>query len=335
MPSLQSRKRRAEPANEDDVSAEESPEPQTQRRRTTQHQEDDEEGYGDDNSNGTDSNTDQIVKKLVRLALACEYQRRPIRRTDISEKVLGTAGGRRFKDVFAQTQLQLRSVFGMEMVELPAREKITLAQKRAAKSQSQSKTAPAAYILVSILPLAFHDPQILGPPSIPTAEEESKYISIYTVLVSLITLSGGQLPETKLERYLRRLQMEDNTPITGYAKTELLLKRLEKEGYITKIKEVVGAGDEDVFWVVGPRGRVEVGDDGVKGLARAVYGQMDEEGEEDLERRMGRSLGLNDRAPVKSTEQDGGGGQEKRGRKRKEVGEEQEQNEDDDEDDEE
>ena len=71
-----------------------------------------------------------MVKRLVRLALACEYQRRPIRRSDISEKVLGPTGGRRFKDVFAQTQLQLRSVFGMEMVELPAREKITLAQKR-------------------------------------------------------------------------------------------------------------------------------------------------------------------------------------------------------------
>ncbi|KAK3674777.1 hypothetical protein LTR78_005499 [Recurvomyces mirabilis] len=332
MPSLQSRKRRAEPADDDDVSGEESPEPQTQRRRTTQHQDDEEEDYGGDHGNGTDSNTDQMVKKLVRLALACEYQRRPIRRTDISEKVLGTAGGRRFKDVFAQTQLQLRSVFGMEMVELPAREKVTLAQKRAAKSQSQSKTPPAAYVLISILPHAFHDPQILGPPSIPTAEEESKYISIYTVLVSLISLSGGQLPVTKMERYLRRLQMEDNTPVTGYAKTELLLKRLEKEGYITKIKELVGAGDEDVFWVIGPRGRVEVGDDGVKGLARTVYGEMGEEGQDDLERRMGRSLGLNDRAPVKSTEQDGGGGQKKRGRKRKEVDEEQEEEDDEDDD---
>jgi len=66
---------------------------------------------------------------MVRLALACEYQRRPIRRVDIGEKVLGSAG-RQFKNVFNQAQLQLRSVFGMEMVELPSREKVTVQQRR-------------------------------------------------------------------------------------------------------------------------------------------------------------------------------------------------------------
>lgn len=71
-----------------------------------------------------------MVAKMVRLALACEYHRRPIRRADISEKVLGSSGGRQFKTVFNQAQLQLRTVFGMEMAELPAREKVTLAQRR-------------------------------------------------------------------------------------------------------------------------------------------------------------------------------------------------------------
>lgn len=70
-----------------------------------------------------------MVKKLIRLALACEYQRRPIRRADVSEKVLGSAG-RQFKKVFEQAQMELRSVFGMEMVELPARERVTVQQKR-------------------------------------------------------------------------------------------------------------------------------------------------------------------------------------------------------------
>lgn len=81
-----------------------------------------------------------MVKKLVRLALACEYQRKPIRRAEISERVLGTAG-RQFKAVFAQTQLQLRAVFGMEMVELPAREKVTLAQRRGETRHSRSRVA--------------------------------------------------------------------------------------------------------------------------------------------------------------------------------------------------
>ena len=68
---------------------------------------------------------------MVRLALACEYQRKPIRRAEISEKVLGSGtGAKMFKHVFGSAQQELRSVFGMEMVELPGREKVTVAQKR-------------------------------------------------------------------------------------------------------------------------------------------------------------------------------------------------------------
>jgi hypothetical protein len=70
-----------------------------------------------------------MVKKLVRLALASEYQRRPIRRADITEKVLGSQG-REFKTVFEQAQTDLRAVFGMELRELPAKDKVTLQQRR-------------------------------------------------------------------------------------------------------------------------------------------------------------------------------------------------------------
>jgi hypothetical protein len=71
-----------------------------------------------------------MVKKMVRLALASEYSRLPIRRTDISAKVLGEQGTRQFKVVFEQAQKELKTRFGMEMVELPAREKTTISQRR-------------------------------------------------------------------------------------------------------------------------------------------------------------------------------------------------------------
>lgn len=80
-----------------------------------------------------------MVKKMVRFVLACEYQRRPIRRAEIGEKVLGTAG-RQFKAVFNQAQVELRGVFGMEMVELPSKEKLTVAQKRGTISPKSCKT---------------------------------------------------------------------------------------------------------------------------------------------------------------------------------------------------
>lgn len=126
-------KQEAEEEANEDASPISSPEPATQRRRITPPDED-EDAYASDNATTrtSDSSLDTLVKKMVRLALACEYQRRPIRRADISEKVLGAGGGgaKLFKTVFQQAQMQLRVVFGMEMVELPGRERVTVAQKR-------------------------------------------------------------------------------------------------------------------------------------------------------------------------------------------------------------
>lgn len=103
----------------------ESPEPPPQRRRTQNAASDED---GDEEASGTD--IADMSKKLVRLALSSEFQRRTIRRADISEKVLGTSGSRKFKDVWNRAQGSLRDVFGVEMVELPVKEKVTLQQRR-------------------------------------------------------------------------------------------------------------------------------------------------------------------------------------------------------------
>lgn len=111
------------------LSPESWPEPAARRRRLSP--ENDEAELSDASNQERNDPQDQMVKKLVRLALACEYNRRPIRRTDISEKVLGSAtGAKTFKTVFLAAQHELRMVFGMEMLELPGREKVTLQQKR-------------------------------------------------------------------------------------------------------------------------------------------------------------------------------------------------------------
>lgn len=91
---------------------------------------------------------------------------------------------------------------------------------------------------------------------------------------------------------------------------------MERDGYVGKVREATGTGEEDIFWVVGPRGKVEVGEAGVRGLVGAVH--ADEEREE-LMRRVERSLGTG----MKLEKRDGGDDR-KRGRKRKERGEEEE-----------
>lgn len=169
------------------------------------------------------------------------------------------------------------------------------------------------------------------PPAAPTAKDDSEYTATYTLLVSLIRLSGGSLPEAKMERYLRRLGMEDNTPIASYTKTELLLKRMEKDGYLVKVKENATGQDEDISWSVGPRGKVEVGNRGVRGLVGQVYGDLDAEEAKELKRRAVRSLGEGERPPEKKADA-AGGEKKKRGRKRRD--EEKDEEEGDEEDDE-
>jgi len=260
---------------------------------------------------------------MVRLALACEYQRRPIRRADVTEKVLGNGAGRRFKGVFNGAQVELRSIFGMEMVELPSKEKVTVAQKRAAHKASNTQGAAkgtASWILISVLPAAYRSPEVLHPSAAPTSSEEASCTSLYTLIVSLIMLSGGQLPDAKMERYLRRLTIEDNAPFGapggGIDKTEKVLKRIEKDGYIVKIRESSGpSGEDDVFWIVGPRGKVEVGETGVEGLVRAVHGDLDTNAENELSRRIGRSLGLGEEKSNSETQATSNG--KKRGRRKR------------------
>jgi hypothetical protein len=125
--------------------------PQTQRRRRTGNHEEEEEpprrqsrrqndsdeseeseqdDDGDVDMGGSAaSGGEELVKKLVRYALACDHARMPIRRDGIRDKVLGN-NARSFKRVFDGAQEKLREVFGMEMSELPIKEKRTLKEKQ-------------------------------------------------------------------------------------------------------------------------------------------------------------------------------------------------------------
>ena len=199
--------------------------------------------------------------------------------------------GRQFKHVFNEAQDQLRSVFGMELTELPQREKVTISQKRAAQrsgTQSSSSTSKA-YILTSTLPARYRQPSMISPAQIPSTAAESAYIGLVTFILSLIYISPAKsISESRLEKHLKRMNA-DNYVLHG-EKTEKVLKRMEKEGYINKFRERDGGGEETVDYVLGARGKVEVGELGVAGLVRKVYGKKDAEAEE-LDKRLVRSLG--------------------------------------------
>jgi len=157
----------------------------------------------------------------------------------------------------------------------------------AATSESQAKSS-GQWVLKNALPERYRIPEIITPPRIPTSEAESAYVGLYTFIIALIKLSGGTLPEAKLDRQLKRMNADQTTPVD---KTDKVLARMVKEGYLVKIKDM-SAGEEVVDYMVGPRGKVEVGDEGVMGLVKTVYGDS---AMPDLERRIERSLGITER----------------------------------------
>lgn len=233
-----------------------------------------------------------MVKNLVRLALASEYSRTPIKRSDVLSKIQ-LSESRQFKIIFEQAQVVLRATFGMELVELPAKDRVTLTQKKAAsKSQSQGTSANSnkMWVLSSVLPKNFREAVAVeaGPSKIPTTDAEGAYVGLYSFIISLVMLSGGQLPEAKLERHLRRCNADQTTPVD---KTDKLLARMLREGYLIKVKDTSG-GEEVIEYFVGPRGKVEVGQHGVAGLFKRVYDLKNEPEEvaQELNRRLERSF---------------------------------------------
>ncbi|RDW93296.1 MAGE domain-containing protein [Aspergillus mulundensis] len=299
MPLVRKRPAAHEPQSSDEESA--SPEPATQTTRQRQRRvraspsESEDDDSGEDSNIRAPSSTDVMVKKLVRLALSSEYSRQPIRRVDVTNKVLGE-GSRQFKVVFEGAQKVLAETFGMQLAELPQKEKVTIQQRRAAQKVERPSSTNKSWILTSTLPSKYRKQDILRPTRGPA---ESSYTGLYTFIIAVILLNGGTLPEQKLERYLSRMNADSYTPVD---RTDRLLQRLCKEGYLIKSREMDG-GDEVIDYMVGPRGKVEVGTRGVAGLVREVYGRQamveddditpaEREKIEEFEFRLARSLGV-------------------------------------------
>ncbi|KAF5988606.1 non-structural maintenance of chromosome element 3 [Fusarium coicis] len=292
--------RRRRPAQDEE--SEEDVRPR-QRNRVDSEDENEQEASDvemDGGQHHAQSADDQLVKKLVRYVISCEYSRTAIRRDGIKERVLGTQG-RSFRRIFDLAQTQLKRVWGMELRELPVREKMSLQEKRQAmKSNAQPKLGSGAYILTSILPEAYRHASILAPSKTPSADDEATYAGFYTMVISVISLSGGELSDQKLKRYLQRLNADRNVSMD---KTEIVLKRMEKQGYVVRRVErppLGQDGDLTTTWHVGPRGKEEVGVDGVMGMTREVYGDS---WNDDNEKKLRASLNIRD-APQQDGDED-------------------------------
>ncbi|KAL7787949.1 MAGE family domain-containing protein [Trichoderma ceciliae] len=294
--------RRRRPVDEDGDAEEDARPRQRQHIEASDPEQEEEMSDDDVEMNGTSSSADdQMAKKLVRYAISCEYSRTPIRRDGIKERVLGKQG-RSFRKIFTLAQNHLRTIWGMELRELPVREKMTLHEKRQAmKSNAQPKSGSGAYILSSTLPEVYRSALILKPSKVPSAEQEATYSAFYTMVVSMIWLNGGELSEQKLQRYLMRLNADR---MLASERTEAAMKRMERQGYVIKKidRPPVGyEGDQTVTWHIGPRAKEEVGLDGVMGLVREVYGHPEDDA---FDKKLRASLGIKNKSLVEEGGED-------------------------------
>jgi hypothetical protein len=117
------------------------------------------------------------------------------------------------------------------------------------------------------------------------------------MVIALITISGGMIPEGKLDRAFRRMNADNTTPL---GKKDDTLKLMVKDGYIVKVRDTT-SGEETVDYIVGPRGKVEVGREGFTNFVRIIYGQdaVGEEFEKSIERTLSVAEAFNSSgAPV-------------------------------------
>lgn len=161
-----------------------------------------------------------------------------------------------------------------------------LTRAAAAGADSQGKGS-GMWVLQTTVPAQYRVPEAVGPGRAAARAEDdtaAAYVGLYTMVIALITIAGGRLPEGKLDRALRRMNAEQTTPVDTKDKT---LAAMARDGYIVKVREAVG-GDETVDYIVGPRGRVEVGGEGFAAVVRRVYGEG--EGEAEVAQKIKRTL---------------------------------------------
>ena len=155
-----------------------------------------------------------------------------------------------------------------------------------AAQKSKNAATTSSYILKTILPAEYRSPKIIPPSSVVSTTEEASYVALVTLIVSLITMSPqNQCLEAKLYSYLSKLNID--VYMLG-EKTPIVLKRMAAQGYIRRSVEKT-TDDETINWLVGPRGKVEIGTKGTAGFVSEVYG---ESAPEDLGKRLKKSLAI-------------------------------------------
>ncbi|KAK0189970.1 MAGE family-domain-containing protein [Armillaria mellea] len=215
-----------------------------------------------------------LVRKsnqLVRLALFAEHKRNPLRREEISKKVL-SSNTRSFNQVLELAQTTLQKTFGMELVELRSRaelgkdgvggdEDLEEARKAVGVKKKAAVAGSKSYILRSVLnPTIIEEAaqvseKILEEEALEEAENDDNddergtrsygsliswshtdqisSVGILYIILALILVSGRVLSDAELRAHLKKLRQ----PMSGSVMfdTHATHKSVSMEAYMNMI----------------------------------------------------------------------------------------------------
>jgi hypothetical protein len=188
---------------------------------------------------------EDAIINLIRLALACEVSKRPVRREDVQNLILGENGGRLLRPLLIQTNERLAKDFGMQLVPLPtisrAPSTLTVAGRRAVTKRTESSQSAAAstnYCLIAC------------PERKRGYHRQPDQLGLLAIILVLIHLSGGEMEESQLLECLGNWSVGRHFTCVqdGFAE-------FKRQRYLTSGKK---SDDQNVtVYSAGPRAQVE------------------------------------------------------------------------------
>ncbi|KAJ3021034.1 hypothetical protein HKX48_009353 [Thoreauomyces humboldtii] len=221
-----------------------------------------------------------------------EHRRMPLRRDDINKKVL-KENARAFVVVFQRAQERLREVFGMEMVELPVREKKQSSNQAGRRAGAAAKTDRAtatsrAYVLRSVLSANERTVAL-------DWDTEEPSMVLLCIILGLIHVSGRRIDEADLTNHLKRLGLHRSGaphPIFNATLDEILADHV-KHGYLDRYRLDETDADQQPLhaYTWGPRARVEMPEEAMMAFVTDAYTDLTPLAKARLEKDVARLAG--------------------------------------------
>ncbi|KXN72024.1 MAGE-domain-containing protein [Conidiobolus coronatus NRRL 28638] len=233
----------------------------------------------DDSTNNNSPSINQIDElierkavQLVRYAIFNENKKAPIKKEDITKKILGDMS-RSFQKVFDRAQQILKDVFGLKLVELPQKDtaaSASLVTRR--NAANKEKSYPRAYVLQSLIPL-----EILRHPSLISVNIQSTdHLALTMIILTLILVSDNYIQHPSLVQFLKTFEVDEEKQLKP------CITQMIKQNYVVRLNSshtgnatntTGGDRDQTIYeyrW--GPRAKVEITTDKLCGFLKQIYG---------------------------------------------------------------